>query len=126
MATRSAKERVKAAFLLQKIAEKEDIKVSQEDLLNRITQLAQMSQTTPDKLIKDLQKRNGIQQLAGAQQKIGIARAAVSFIAHGERLVKKHAPRRHGGEAVCVATESPGSRFRIDGAHGEFHRGSVR
>ena len=59
-----AKNRVKASFLFNKIADQENIQVSQEDLLNRIAQLAQMSQTTPDKLIKDLQKRNGIQQLA--------------------------------------------------------------
>lgn len=63
-ASTGAKDRVKAAFLFQKIAEKENIQVTQDDLLNRIGQIAQMSQTTPDKLIKDLQKRNGINQLA--------------------------------------------------------------
>ncbi|MFM2296128.1 MAG: hypothetical protein RLZZ350_2541 [Verrucomicrobiota bacterium] len=59
-----AKNRVKASFLFNKIAEKESIQVTQDELLNRISHLAQMSQTTPDKLIKDLQKRNGINQLA--------------------------------------------------------------
>ena len=63
-AAAGAKNRVKAAFLFGKIADQENIQVTQEDLLGRISQLAQMSQTTPDKLIKDLQKRNGIQQLA--------------------------------------------------------------
>ena len=59
-ASAGAKDRVKAAFLLGKIAEKEGIKVSQEEVMQRIHQIAQMSQTTPEKLIKDLQKRDGI------------------------------------------------------------------
>lgn len=59
-ASTGAKDRVKAAFLLGKIAEQEGIKVSQEEVLQRIHQIAQMSQTTPEKLIKDLQKRDGI------------------------------------------------------------------
>ena len=62
-ANAGAKDRVKAAFLFGKIAEKEGIKVSQEEAMQRIYQIAQMSQTTPDKLIKDLQKRNGINQI---------------------------------------------------------------
>jgi len=62
-ATAGAKDRVKVAFLLQKIAEKENITATQEEVLQRIYQIAKMSQTTPDKLIKDLQKRNGIPEL---------------------------------------------------------------
>lgn len=56
----SAKERVKAHFLIQKIAEKEDIKVSQEEVLKRIQALAGMYQIPPDQFLKDLQKRNGL------------------------------------------------------------------
>ena len=59
-ATRNARERVKYQFLLQKIAEKEDIKVSQEEISRRIAQLAAMYQIPPDKFLKDLQKRNGL------------------------------------------------------------------
>ncbi len=59
-ASDSAKNRVKADFLLQKIAEKEDIKVSQEEVARRVTHLAGMYQIPPDKFAKDLQKRNGI------------------------------------------------------------------
>jgi trigger factor len=59
----SAKSRVKANFLLQKIAEKEEIKVSQEEVLARIQQLAGMYQIPPEKFIKDLQKRNGIVEI---------------------------------------------------------------
>jgi trigger factor len=59
-ATRGAKERVKAAFLMQKIAEKENIKASQEEIAQRIGALAAMYQIPPDKFVKDLQKRNGV------------------------------------------------------------------
>jgi len=62
-ASAGAKDRVKAAFLLQKIAAQENITATQEEVLQRIYQIAQASQTTPDKLIKDLQKRNGIPQI---------------------------------------------------------------
>ena len=59
-ATQNAKERVKVQFLLQKIAEKEDIKVSQEEIAKRVHYLAGMYQIAPDKFLKDLQKRNGL------------------------------------------------------------------
>ena len=59
-ATHNAKERVKVQFLLQKIAEKEDIKVSQEEIALRVHHLAGLYQISPDKFLKDLQKRNGL------------------------------------------------------------------
>jgi trigger factor len=59
-ATHGAKERVKVAFLLQKIAEKEDIKVSQEEIAHRVQHLAGLYQIPADKFLKDLQKRNGL------------------------------------------------------------------
>jgi len=62
-AATSAKERVRMAFLIQRIAEKEDIKVSQEEVLQRVQAMAQAYQIPVDKFIKDLQKRNGINEL---------------------------------------------------------------
>jgi trigger factor len=62
-ATHSAKERVKLSFLIQRIAEKEDIKVSQEEILRRVQTLATMYQMPPEKFLKDLQKRNGIVEI---------------------------------------------------------------
>ncbi len=59
-AAQGAKERVKVNFLLQKIAEKEDIKVSQEEIAQRINHLAGIYQIPADKFLKDLQKRNGL------------------------------------------------------------------
>jgi trigger factor len=62
-ATHGAKERVKINFLLGKIAEKEKITATQEELSQRVLQLASMYQIPPDKLVKDLQKRNGLSQV---------------------------------------------------------------
>ncbi|HEY9173342.1 MAG TPA: trigger factor [Verrucomicrobiae bacterium] len=62
-AANSAKERVKIAFLVQKIAEQEDIKVSNEEIARRATTLAAMYQIPPDKFVKDLQKRNGLVEI---------------------------------------------------------------
>jgi trigger factor len=59
-AAQGAKERVKVHFLLQKIAEKEDIKVSQEEVTQRVIALARMYQIPTDKFIQDLKKRNGL------------------------------------------------------------------
>ena len=59
----SAKERVKLAFLVGRIAEQEKITVSQEDALKRAQQLAMMYQMPLDQFIKDLQKRNGVNEL---------------------------------------------------------------
>jgi trigger factor len=59
-ATQGAKERVKAAFLLQKIAEKEDIKVAQEEISQRVVQMAHMYSVPVEKFVKDLQQRNGL------------------------------------------------------------------
>lgn len=62
-ASEGAKERVKVSFLLQKIAEKENIKVSQQEVAQRIQAMAQMYQIPPEKFVKDLQKRNGFVEI---------------------------------------------------------------
>ncbi|MGH7971201.1 MAG: trigger factor, partial [Limisphaerales bacterium] len=59
-ATQNAKERVKVAFLMQKIAEKEDIKISQQEVAERINHLAAVYQIPAEKFLRDLQKRNGL------------------------------------------------------------------
>ena len=59
-AAQGAKDRVKVQFLLQKIAEKEDIKVSQEEIAQRAAQMAANFQIPFEKFIKDLQQRNGL------------------------------------------------------------------
>jgi len=59
----NAKERVKLAFLVGRIAEQEKIQASQDDVLKRAQQLAMMYQMPFDQFIKDLQKRNGVNEL---------------------------------------------------------------
>ena len=59
----NAKERVKLAFLVQRIAEQEKITVTQEDAVKRAQQLAMMYQMPFDQFLKDLQKRNGVNEL---------------------------------------------------------------
>ncbi len=63
VAARSAKDRVKLSFLVQRIAAKEEVKVSQEEVIKRVQQLAAAYQIPVDKFIKDLQKRNGVNEL---------------------------------------------------------------
>jgi len=62
-AANNAKDQVKLDFIVQRIAEKEEIKVSQEEVLRRVQTLAAMYQIPADKFIKDLQKRNGVVEI---------------------------------------------------------------
>jgi trigger factor len=62
-AAQSAKERVKLSFLIQRIAEKEGIQVSQDEVLRRVQSLAMAYQIPLEKFLKDLQKRNGVREL---------------------------------------------------------------
>ena len=62
-AASNAKDRVKFDFLIRRIAEQEDIKVAQEEILRRVQTLAVMYQMPPEKFLKDLEKRNGLVQI---------------------------------------------------------------
>lgn len=59
----TARERVKAGFVFRKIAEREGIKVSQPEIAGRVQQLAASYQMPPEKLIKELEKRNGLSEI---------------------------------------------------------------
>ena len=59
----TAKDRVKAAFLFSSIAEKEGIKVEQQEVIQRIGKLAQTYDMPVDKFVKELQKRDGINEI---------------------------------------------------------------
>jgi trigger factor len=59
----NAKERVKLAFLVGRIAEQEKITVTQEEAVKRAQQLAMMNQMPIDQFLKDLKKRNGVNEL---------------------------------------------------------------
>jgi trigger factor len=62
-ATNNAKERVKLAFLVQRIAEQEKITVSQEEVVKHAQSLAAMYRIPFEQFLKDLQKRNGVNEL---------------------------------------------------------------
>ena len=49
--------------MLGRIAEKEGIKVSKEEITNRIGFLAKQNQVTPEKFFKQLQERDGIGEI---------------------------------------------------------------
>ena len=59
----TARERVKASFVFQRIADKEGIRVTPEEVNARIYTLSQQYQMAPDKFAKELEKRNGIQEI---------------------------------------------------------------
>ena len=60
VASNSAKDRIRAGFILNRIAEKEGIKVSEQEITQRILYLADQNQIKPEKFVKQLQERNGI------------------------------------------------------------------
>jgi trigger factor len=62
-AASTAKERVRLAFIVQRIAEQEKIQVAQEEALRHAQRLAMMSQVPLEQFIKDLQQRNGVNEL---------------------------------------------------------------
>lgn len=63
-ATTSAKDRVKAALILNRIAEKENVKVKDEEVLQRVARIAQQRQERPEKVLKDLQQSGQINAVA--------------------------------------------------------------
>lgn len=58
-----ARDRVKSAFILGKIAQKEGIEVSQEELSNRIHQMAEQHQIPVKKLVQQLRDRNALGEI---------------------------------------------------------------
>jgi len=62
-ANQTAKERVKAQFIFAKIAEKEGIRVNDQELNLRIVALAQTYNMPPQKFLKELQSRNGVDEV---------------------------------------------------------------
>ena len=62
-AAQSARERIKGNFILMRIAEKEGIAVTEMDLRRRISQLAQRSRMSFERMLKELKKRGAIEQI---------------------------------------------------------------
>jgi trigger factor len=63
-ATSSAKDRVKATLIFNRIAGKEGISAGKEDLARRVAQLAAQYQMKPEKMLKELQERGALETIA--------------------------------------------------------------
>ena len=63
-AAQSARDRIKGTFVLLRIAEQEKIKVTENELRNRISTLARKYQMPFEKMLKELQKRDSIDQIS--------------------------------------------------------------
>ena len=59
----TARERVKAQFVFQKIAAKEGVRVAPEEVQARLFVLAKQYEMAPDKFAKELEKRDGLQEI---------------------------------------------------------------
>ncbi|MGZ4986868.1 MAG: trigger factor [Limisphaerales bacterium] len=62
-ANNMAKERVKASFIFQKIAAKEGVRVEQMEIAGRLQAMAAQYQVPVDKLVKDLEKADRLQDI---------------------------------------------------------------
>jgi trigger factor len=62
-ASNSAKERIKAAFVLGRVAEKEGIKADANEISQRVLALAGQYQIKPAQMVKQLQERNGFAEI---------------------------------------------------------------
>ena len=85
----AARERLKSAFILTRIAEKEGIQATREELDGRLNMLAVRYQMTREKLLRNLQERNAIGQieeeiLLGKTLAFLSANATVEIVAPGD------------------------------------------
>ncbi len=62
-ATNSARERVKASIILRRIAEKEEIKATQEEVFYRVSVLAAQNKVRPEEMLRRLQESGGLEQI---------------------------------------------------------------
>ena len=64
VAARSAKDRLKGKFILQRIAEMEKITVSSSEIRARIAAMSARYNMTPEKLTRELEKRDAVDRVA--------------------------------------------------------------
>lgn len=81
-AQKNAHDRVRADFILMKVAEEEKIEVTEAELNERIAGLARRFQMTPKKLVQELEKHDGLSQL---EQEMLIGKA-LDFLAKEAKL----------------------------------------
>ena len=74
-----AKVDVKDEYLLMEIVKKENLQVTQQDMVSRIGSIAYQARTTPQKVIKSLQKNDGMQNV---QHSVILAKALDVLVQH--------------------------------------------
>ena len=74
-----AKVDVKDEFLLMEVVKAENLEVTQGDMVQRISQIARQARTTPQKVIKSLQKNDGLQNV---QHSVILAKALDVLVQH--------------------------------------------
>jgi trigger factor len=62
-ANNAAKDRVKASFIFQKVAEKEGVRVEQLEIARRLQDMAAQYKMPVDKLVKELEKNGGLSEI---------------------------------------------------------------
>lgn len=87
-ASKGARERVRANFLLLRIAKEENLQVNESDLYQSIFEMSQRYEIPPKKLIKDMQKNNGMGRL---REQILITKA-VDFVVSKAIVTETAAP----------------------------------
>lgn len=104
-----AKVDVKDEFLLMEVVKKENLNVTQQDMIQRISSIAYRARTTPQKVIKSLQKNQGLENL---QHSILLAKALDVLVQHAniEYTAPAIADAAPAAEAEPPATaEAPAS-----------------
>ncbi|RYD36056.1 MAG: trigger factor [Verrucomicrobiaceae bacterium] len=101
-----AKVDVKDEFLLLEVVKKENLSVNQQDMLQRISSIAYRARTTPQKVIKSLQKNQGLENL---QHSILLAKALDVLVQHAN--IEYAAPEAPAAESepvpAAASTEDP-------------------
>ena len=115
-AAHTAREKLKGTFILLRIAEKEDLTVSREELLGRVATLAERYEMGFEQMLKELQKRGAIDQI---QEEIVTAKALDFVLGHAmiteSALPAAPAAAEPEAQAEPAAEEPPApSRWRDD------------
>lgn len=84
-----AKVDVKDEFLLMEIVKKENLQVTQQDMIGRISSIAYQARSTPQKVIKSLQKSGGLENV---QHSVILAKALDVLVAHANVEYQAAAP----------------------------------
>ncbi len=99
-AAQSARDRIKGTFVLLRIAEQEGIRVTEAELKQSILAMARRYDMTFEKMLKELQKRNAIDQISEDV----LTAKTLEFVA-SHALVATESPALGSGESTAAPAE---------------------